>query len=94
MGTSIPVLGWVLIVFLVVFIVSINIGLFMGTKKKDNKDNWAGKLHAAGQTLKDPFRDENSRIQELSLRVEQLQKINKEPAEESAENSHSGDFQE
>ncbi len=94
MGNSIPVLGWVLIVFLVVFIISLNIGLFMSMKKKNDKENWAGKLHAANQTLKDPFRNENLKMQELSLKVEQLQKYQKSKVDELSSNQHVGDVKE
>ncbi len=92
MGNSLPVLGWILIIFLVVFIVSINIGLFMGMKKRDDKENWARKLYAASQMLKDPFQNENSKIQELALKVQQLQKNNDRLVDDSTEKRHTGDF--
>ncbi len=95
MENSISVLGWVLIIFLIVFIIAINVGLFLGTKKKKSaKTNWVDKMHAAGQTVKNPFQKENSKMQELSEKVEKLQQNIKKTADESADQTHAGDLNE
>ncbi|KAF0112105.1 MAG: hypothetical protein FD147_372 [Chloroflexi bacterium] len=72
MANTISPLGWVLIAGLAIFILAINLGLFLGVKKKIQKDNWIDKISSAGSTLRDPFRKENDQFQELSNEVEKF----------------------
>lgn len=74
MGDSIPTLGWILIIFLVVFIVALNVSLFTGMKKKNDKNGWVAKMRQTGRIIKDPFHNENLKFQELSEKVEELKK--------------------
>lgn len=73
MGTPISTLGWILIIFLGLFIIAINISLFWKAKEKAEKDNWVTRLTSAGRKLKDPFQDETMKMQELSEKVKNLQ---------------------
>lgn len=73
MENPISTLGWVLIIFLGVFILAINLGLFMGIRKKNNKTNWISKIQATSQVLKDPFHDEYAKMAELSEKLKKLQ---------------------
>jgi|GEM_PF-5557046 uncharacterized protein YlxW (UPF0749 family) len=93
MNHSISTLGWILIIFLILLIVSLNISLFTSMKKKDNyaKDHWIAKLRDTGQLLKDPFQNENKKMKELSEKVEQLQKNQKMMRENIKTQTHSGD---
>lgn len=72
MFNNISPLGWVLIIGLAIFILAINLGLFLGVKNKMQKDNWVDKMSSAGRTLRDPFKKENNQFEELSNQVEKL----------------------
>ncbi len=93
MNHPISTLGWILIVFLILLIVSLNVSLFTSMKKKNNtaKDHWMTKLRDTGQILKDPFQNENKKMKELSDKVEQLQKNQKILREFTENPTHTGD---
>lgn len=74
MNHPISVGGWILIIFLGLFILALNLSLFIGIKNKSNDENWINKMTQAGRKMKDPFQDENSRMRELSERVAELGK--------------------
>jgi hypothetical protein len=69
MFSNISTFGWILIIGLAVFILTLNLSLFFGIKQKMEKDNWIDKLSAAGQVLRHPLKKESDRYQELSDQV-------------------------
>lgn len=73
MGSQIPTLGWILIILIGVIFISLNLSLFLKTKNKREEPRWISTLHVTGQTLKDPFKDENAKLQELAEMVIDLQ---------------------
>lgn len=93
MDHPISVLGWVLIIFLILLIISLNLSLFTSMKKKNNtaKDHWITKLHDTGQILKDPFQNENKKMKELSDKVEQLKNYQNKMRESIGKTTHTGD---
>jgi len=72
-GSQISTLGWILIIVTGVLFISLNLSLFMKIKNKGEEPRWISTLHITGQTLKDPFKDENAKMQELTERVIKLQ---------------------
>ena len=68
MNTPLPLLGWVLIIFLVALIVGINLSLFV-KKKPQSSEHWMSKLMSAGKEIKDPFHKDEAKLQELADRV-------------------------
>jgi uncharacterized membrane protein len=77
MLNSISPLGWVLIIFLAIFILALNLGLFFGIKNKPQNENWIKKMSDAAQTLQNPFTKESDRIKKLSEEIEKLKSKNK-----------------
>lgn len=73
MGSQISTLGWILIIGIGVLFISLNLSLFMKIKNKGEEPRWISALHITGQTFKDPFKDENAKMQELSEKVIKLQ---------------------
>ena len=71
-GFQISPLGWVLIGLLVLMVISLNISLITSLRHKKSGNNWLVMLQQSGKNLKDPFHDENARMQELADRVENL----------------------
>lgn len=69
MVNHISVLGWVLIIFTVLLIISLFVSLFSRSKGKGRNANWINALKKAGDTLRDPFAGENRKMQELSEKV-------------------------
>lgn len=72
MAKEISPLGWVLIILVVALTISLYISLFSKLKQKPEKPGWINSMQEAGKTLKDPFRRENARMEELSRNVEKL----------------------
>lgn len=72
MTNSIPLLGWVLIVFLVLLVISLNIGLFTSMKKKNQKKPWISNLEQTRKTIQDPFWAENQKMGELANNLKKL----------------------
>ncbi len=73
MNTLSP-LGWILIIGLIALLIGINASLFIGTKNHHNPDSWISRLQAAGKTARDPFRKENEMLDNLSEKIQDLQK--------------------
>ena len=75
MGNQISPLGWFLIILLILLIISLYVSLFtkMKDKGKNTKPGWIASMQSAGKSLKDPFRYENSKMQELANKVEKFQ---------------------
>lgn len=74
MNNEISTLGWVLIVGLALFILALNLGLFMGIKRKMKDGNWVDKMASAGKVLKNPYQKENDQFDRLSQEVKKLNK--------------------
>ena len=74
MFEHVSTLGWILIVGLAVFILALNLGLFLGVKQKMQKDNWIDKVSAAGQVLKHPLQKENDQLDQLADQVARIKK--------------------
>lgn len=72
MFDQISTLGWVLIIGLAVFILALNLGLFLGVKQKMQKDNWIDKMTSASKVLRDPSKKDNDKLQQLSDEVKNL----------------------
>ena len=72
MFDQLSTLGWILIIGLAVFILALNLGLFLGVKKKVQKDHWIDKLTDAGRALKNPYIKEDEKLQELSTQIKKL----------------------
>lgn len=72
MEKQISVLGWVLIIFTALFIISLFVSLFSRLKDKGNESNWVNAMRSAGNTLRDPFAEENRKMHELSEKVESI----------------------
>ncbi len=66
-------LAWVLIILLAVFIIGINLSLFLGMRKKKPTDNWVERLINARDTARNPFGKENEKMDELSKKVRELE---------------------
>ncbi len=73
MSDPLSPLAWVLIILLAVFIIGINLSLFLGMRKKKSTDNWVNRLVNARDTARDPFHKENEKIDELSRKVKELE---------------------
>lgn len=73
MTNSLSPLAWVLIILLGVFIIGINLSLFLGMRKKKSTDNWVNRMINARDTARNPFRKENEKIDELSKKVRELE---------------------
>jgi hypothetical protein len=69
--------GWFLILLLVALIVGINLSLFFGQKKEHNPDSWVSRLQKAGNMMRNPFREENEKLDNLAQKVIELQKDQK-----------------
>ncbi len=65
--------GWFLILLLVGLIVGINLSLFFGQKKKHNPDSWVSRLQKAGSTMRNPFHEENEKLDNLAQKIINLQ---------------------
>jgi biopolymer transport protein ExbB/TolQ len=76
MSDSLSPLAWVLIILLAVFIIAINLSLFLGMRKKKSTDNWVNRMINTTNTARDPFRKENQKIDELSRKVRELESKN------------------
>jgi uncharacterized membrane protein (DUF106 family) len=72
---DISVLGWILIVLVIALTVTLFISLFSRLKGKAEQTEWINKIQESGKTLKDPFRHENARMEELARSVEKLQQF-------------------
>lgn len=69
--------GWFLIILLIALIIGINLSLFFGQKKKHNPDSWVSRLQKAGTIMRDPFREENNKLDNLAQKITDLQKNQK-----------------
>ena len=72
MFSNISTLGWVIIIGMAIFILVLNLGLFLGVKQKIKKNNWIDKMADAGRVLKNPLKKENDLYQQLSDQVAKL----------------------
>lgn len=81
MREPLSLFGWILIIFLVLLILSVNLSLFLGRDKTRDQGKWVSRIAAAGREMKDPFHKEDEKLSELASRVQKLkiigtQKIN------------------
>ena len=74
MDRPISVFGWVLIIFTALFIISLFISLFSRLKEKGAEPKWIDSMKKAGSTIRDPFAEENRKMQELSEKVASIKK--------------------
>ncbi|HPS42004.1 MAG TPA: hypothetical protein PK040_05320 [Anaerolineaceae bacterium] len=72
MGTGVTPTEWLIMILLVVFIVIINVMLFLRFRNRPLKTHWTQKMSQVTKDIKDPFRAENQKMQELSEKVNQL----------------------
>lgn len=73
---SIPPIGWLIISLFVLFIIGMNVSLFLSFRKKSGSDHWTDRMRQAGEVLRDPWKSENAKISELSEKVNQLKQKN------------------
>lgn len=78
--------GWFLIILLVGLIIGINLSLFFGQKKKHNPDSWVSRLQKAGNTMRNPFREENEKLDNLAQKIIDLQKSQKKDLNDGDKN--------
>ena len=78
MEREISILGWVLIIFTALLVVSLFVSLFSRLKEKDKEEKWITAIRNAGNTLRDPFSEENRKIQELAHEVDKLRETTRE----------------
>jgi hypothetical protein len=69
---SITPIGWLIISLFVLFIIGVNVSLFLSFRKKSGSDHWTDRMRRAGEVLRDPWKNENAKISELSEKVNQL----------------------
>lgn len=72
MSGSISPLGWIIIIVLAIFIVTLNVTLFTSMRKKPGKQTWVDHLRKANDSLRDPWKNENQKFEELSQITERL----------------------
>lgn len=72
MSHSISPLGWVLIIFLALLIIGLFVSLFTHLKHKNKEPGWISMMQNAGKTMRDPFGEENKKLNELSDKIQQL----------------------
>lgn len=72
MSEPLSPLAWVLIILLALFIIGINLSLFLGMRKKKSSDTWVDRLITTRDTVRDPFRKDNEKMDELSRKVREL----------------------
>lgn len=73
MQGEISTLGWVIIIILVVFIVTLNFSLVSALKKKNPRKNQMMEgFKNFNQSLKDPWKNEDAKLNELSQLTDQL----------------------
>jgi len=65
-------LGWILIILLVTVFIGINVSMFTAQRKKNDPDSWVSRLQKAGTTLKNPFHDDEIRLENLAQKVVDL----------------------
>mgnify|MGYP000867237277 CR=1 FL=1 len=82
MQNQISPLGWFLIILVVLLTVSLYISLFSKLRNKSDNAGWINSIQNAQKILKDPFREQTSKIEELARNVEKLQQ-NKEKTNNS-----------
>lgn len=69
---SITPIGWLIISLFALFIIGVNVSLFLSFRKKSGSDHWTDRMRRAGEVLRDPWKNENAKISELSEKVNQL----------------------
>ncbi len=79
---SITLRGWALIILFVAFVIGLNMSIFLSFRKKKGQDHWTDRMHAAGEVLRDPWKQENAQLNELA---EKVKKLNSEPDSEEKE---------
>lgn len=75
MFEHVSTLGWILIIGLAIFILALNLGLFLGAKQKMEKDNWIDKLSDAGQVMRHPLKKENDQLDQLADQVAKIKNL-------------------
>jgi len=79
MGAGVTSTEWLIMILLVVFIVIINVMLFLRFRNRPLKTHWTQKMTQVTRDIKDPFHNENQKLQELSEKVSQLTNSQKNP---------------
>ncbi len=67
-------LGWILIFLLIAVFIGINVSLFTAQKKKNDPDSWVSRLQKAATTLRNPFHDEEQKMESLAQQVLKLKR--------------------
>ncbi len=69
---SITPLGWTLIILFILFVIGVNVSIFISFKKEKGRDHWTDRMRQAGEVLRDPWKKENEQIKDLSEKVKNL----------------------
>ncbi len=79
---NISLIGWVAILFLVIFILTLNLWLFSASKhNKDNSYSSSNIIKRTSKILQNPFFEDNKKLEELSILTSAL-KNNESQAED------------
>lgn len=71
---SITPTGWFFIIVFVLFVIGVNVSLLLSFHKKKGSDHWTDRMREAGEVLRDPWKNENAKLSELSEKVEQIKR--------------------
>lgn len=71
---SITPTGWFFIIVFVLFVIGVNVSLLLSFRKKKGSDHWTDRMREAGEVLRDPWKNENAKLSELSEKVEQIKR--------------------
>lgn len=69
---SISPTGWLIIIVFVLFVVGVNVSLLLSFRKRSGSDHWTDRMRQAGEVLRDPWKNENAKLTELSEKVQQI----------------------
>lgn len=81
MNGEISTLGWVILIVLAVFIVSINVALITSARKKPGKTTWIEHIQKANQSIKQSWKKEDHDLEELSELTNHLKEQNKKESD-------------
>jgi hypothetical protein len=69
---SISPTGWLVIIVFVLFVIGVNVSLLLSFRKRSGSDHWTDRMRQAGEVLRDPWKNENAKLTELSEKVQQI----------------------
>lgn len=76
---SITPTGWLIIIVFVLLVIGVNVSLLLSFRKKSGSDHWTDSMRHAGEVLRDPWKNENAKLSELSEKVDQIKQKKNDP---------------